>query len=127
MKLYLCGPINGCTDEEAKNWREAVKAIWHWETIDPMRRDYRGKESESVNEIVELDKIDIARCDALIVNYDKPSVGTSMEVLWAFERGKIVVVVARKEAVISPWLRYHSHAIVHDFKSATLLIREMLK
>jgi len=26
MKVYLCGPINGCTDEECKNWRETVKA-----------------------------------------------------------------------------------------------------
>ena len=27
MKVYLGGPINGCTDEEASGWREAVKVI----------------------------------------------------------------------------------------------------
>lgn len=114
--LYLCGPINGCTDAEAINWREHVKSIWPGHTLDPMRRDYRGRESECVDEIVELDKVDVAQSDALIVNYDRPSVGTAMEILWAFERGKFIVVVARPDAVISPWLRYHSHRIVHTFE-----------
>ncbi|KPF74587.1 hypothetical protein IP68_12575 [Blastomonas sp. AAP25] len=123
--LYLCGPINGCTDAEAINWREHVKTIWPGTTLDPMRRDYRGKEAECVDEIVELDKIDIARSDALVVNYDKPSVGTSMEVYLAFTTGKGVVVVARPDAVISPWLRYHSHSIVHSFDDAVLVLKTM--
>jgi hypothetical protein len=100
-KIYLCGPINGCTDEECKDWREAVKAKWP-DAIDPMRRDYRGKEDESVKQIVELDKIDIMNCDVVLVNYDKPSVGTSMEILYAFERGKFVVIVADHGAGSAP-------------------------
>ena len=122
--VYLCGHINGCTDAECTDWREFVKAKWWGNTLDPMRRDYRGKEDDSVNEIVELDKIDIMRSDALLVNYDKPSVGTSMEVFYAFERGKYVVVVAAEGARISPWLRYHSHAITHSFETALNLINE---
>jgi len=122
---YLCGPINGCTDAEAIDWREHVKTIWPGQTLDPMRRDYRGREAECVDEIVELDKVDIAQSDALIVNYDKPSVGTSMEVYLAFESGKGVVVVARADANISPWLRYHSHAIVHDVDDAVTVLKGM--
>jgi nucleoside 2-deoxyribosyltransferase len=122
--IYLCGPINGCTDEECKDWREAVKARWPGETLDPMRRDYRGKETESVNEIVEFDKIDVTNSDVILVNYDKPSVGTSMEVLYAFERGKLVVVVAKEGASISPWLRYHSHKILHSFEDAIIWIAD---
>jgi hypothetical protein len=122
--IYLCGPINGCTDEECKDWREFVKTRWDGGTIDPMRRDYRGREDASVNEIVEFDKIDVMNSDALLVNYDKPSVGTSMEVLYAFERGKLVVVVAASTAKISPWLRYHSHTIVNSFDAALTYIRE---
>lgn len=76
MKIYLCGPINGCTDEECKDWREAAKKRFP-ETIDPMRRDYRGRETECVNEIVELDKLDVNDCDVMLVNNPKPSVGTS--------------------------------------------------
>lgn len=120
MKVYLCGPINGCTDSEAKDWREWVKANGpsRWSYIDPMVRDYRGRETEAFREIVELDKIDVASSDVLLVNYDKPSVGTSMEVLFAWQLGKRVVVVCRPDAVISPWLRYHAHTICHSFDVA---------
>jgi nucleoside 2-deoxyribosyltransferase len=120
MKIYLCGPINGCTDEECRDWREWVKvngpAAWRY--IDPMARDYRGREAEAYREIVELDKIDVASVDVVLVNYDKPSVGTSMEVLFAWQLGKRVVVVCRPDAVISPWLRYHAHHIESSFADA---------
>lgn len=124
MKVYLCGAINGCTDAEAKNWREYIKTQLP-DTLDPMRRDYRGRESDCVNEIVELDKIDVMNSDVLLVNYDKPSVGTSMEVLYAFERAKLVVVVCRSETSLSPWLRYHSHKVVHSFDEAIAYIRHI--
>jgi nucleoside 2-deoxyribosyltransferase len=113
MRVYLAGPINGCTDKECRDWRETVKARLP-DTLDPMRRDYRGKEHEAVDEIVELDKIDVTNSDVLLVNFDKPSVGTSMEILYAWERGKLIVVVHREGAVLSPWLVYHSH---HRFTS----------
>jgi nucleoside 2-deoxyribosyltransferase len=117
MKVYLCGPINGCTDEECKDWREEAKRHCA-ETIDPMVRDYRGRETECYREIVELDKRDVDSCDALLVNHPKPSVGTAMEILYAWERGKRIVVVVPKDAVISPWLRYHSTVIVNTFSEA---------
>lgn len=126
MKAYLCGPINGCTDEECKDWREGFKVLWGGPTIDPMRRDYRGKEDESWRDIVELDKIDVSNADVIVVSYDKPSVGTSMEVLYAWERGKPVVVVAAKDARISPWLRYHSHRIVHSYADAVATARSLI-
>jgi nucleoside 2-deoxyribosyltransferase len=124
--IYLCGPINGCTDAECKDWREFVKSQWEGDTLDPMRRDYRGKEDESVREIVELDKIDVTVSDYILVNYDRPSVGTSMEILYAWERGKPIIVVAKEGERISPWLRYHSHKITHSFADALAFIREQL-
>ena len=55
MKVYLCGPIAGCTDEECMDWRENAKTILHnanISTLDPMRRDYRGtKDIVSANEL----------------------------------------------------------------------------
>ncbi len=125
--VYLCGPINGCTDSEATDWRAAVKLrAPFFKYLDPMRRDYRGRELEALNEIVTLDKIDIANSDALLVNYDKPSVGTSMEVYIAFSTGKLVVVVCRHDAVISPWLAYHSHRLMHSFDAAIIEITDLL-
>lgn len=117
--IYLCGPINGCTDEECTSWRELVKGLWDGPTLDPMRRDYRGRGHEASTEIVELDKVDVSDSDVLLVNYEKPSVGTSMEVLYAWERGKVVVVVSAKGAAgLSPWLTYHAHHIATSFADA---------
>lgn len=121
QKVYLCGPINGCTDSECKDWREFVKS-WGIPTVDPMERDYRGKEDECFAEIVELDKRDIDMCDVVLVNYDKPSVGTSMEILYAWERGKRVIVVRNPQTKISPWLKYHAHSICASFADAKLLL-----
>lgn len=117
MKPYLCGPIAGCTDEECKDWREAAKKLYP-DAIDPMRRDYRGREGECVKEIVELDKKDIDECDCLLVNHPKPSVGTSMEVLYAWQQGKFIVVVCPKGVSQSPWMVYHSNIIVNTFDEA---------
>ena len=117
MKVYLCGPINGCTDSEAKDWRTYVKERLS-DTLDPMKRDYRGREAEAYREIVELDKRDVEACDALIVNFDKPSVGTSMEIYHAWLHRKPCVIVCRPDAVISPWMRYHATKIVHSFDAA---------
>lgn len=115
-KIYLCGPINGCTDDEARGWRvvasEAIAAAGH-ASYDPMVRDYRGRELEPgiATEIVELDKQDIDNCTHILVMFDKPSVGTSMEVLYAWERGIPVHVVNLSSKPLSPWLIYHSAAI----------------
>lgn len=126
MKVYLCGPINGCTDEECKDWREYVKAQLGAEnTLDPMRRDYRGKEMDCVDEIVEGDKADIDISTHLLVNYDKPSVGTSMEILYAWERKIPVIVVASPNARLSPWLVYHSKKIFFSFADALNDIKEV--
>jgi nucleoside 2-deoxyribosyltransferase len=123
-KVYLCGPINGCTDAECKDWRAFARENLLRKTYDPMVRDYRGREMEPgiAAEIVEFDKLDVDNCDTVLVNYVKPSVGTSMEVLYAWERGKRVVVVHEPGAVLSPWLVYHSHERATSMREACDLI-----
>jgi nucleoside 2-deoxyribosyltransferase len=123
MRVYLCGPINGCADEECKDWRKLVQETGGFDCVDPMKRDYRGREAESVREIVELDKRDIRGADALLVAYDKPSVGTAMEIFYAWTIGTPVIVVARADAALSPWLRYHATKIVHSFADAISWLR----
>lgn len=112
--IYLAGPINGCTDDEMHSWRDDMTTRLSGHTIlTPVVRDYRGKEDESVEDIVEGDKADVDASDVVIAFCPKPSVGTSMEVLYAWERGKHVVIYAPADAPVSPWLRYHSHAVLH--------------
>lgn len=121
MKPYLCGPINGCSDEEATGWRTRAKALFP-DALDPMRRDFRGQEAANVSEIVEGDKHDIDGCDALLVWHERPSVGTAMEVLYAWERGKRVVVIDRSGWPLSPWLVYHAHAVTTSLELAAVAL-----
>ena len=119
MKVYLCGPINGCTDAECMDWRAFAKEHLA-DTLDPMVRDYRGRELEPgiAKEIVENDKLDVEASDIILVNYVKPSVGTAMEVLYAWEHGKPIIIVCAPDTVLSPWLIYHSTKIVHSMRDA---------
>jgi nucleoside 2-deoxyribosyltransferase len=123
--IYLAGPINGCTDEECKDWREDAKKYFGEDnTLDPMRRDYRGRETEFTAEIVEGDKADIDASTILLVNHPRPSTGTDMEIFYAWERKKkvIVVVPPTSNTKISPWLDYHSHKIFFSFENALTYI-----
>jgi nucleoside 2-deoxyribosyltransferase len=111
--VYLGGPINGCTDEEANGWRDEAKAELERRGLkwkDPMDRDYRGREMEPgiAEAIVELDKQDIGGCDVLLMNCPKPSWGTAMEILYGHSIGKEVIVVLPESVTPSPWLLYHA-------------------
>lgn len=121
-KIYLCGPINGRTDADCRDWREQVKALWsHGETLDPMRRDYRGRELEPgiAAEIIAGDLEDLHNCDALLAFVDKPSFGTAMEVFYVKHNlKKPVVVIDATGRPLSPWLVYHSDAIVSNVAEA---------
>jgi nucleoside 2-deoxyribosyltransferase len=124
--VYLCGAINGCSDAECKDWRQEAKAqladVCHW--LDPMRRDYRGIEDQSVEAIVVGDIRDIAECDIILAVADKPSWGTAMEIYHAFHQRKTVVVVCGQERV-SPWLRHHSHELFPTLRQAIDYIKSV--
>lgn len=116
-RVYLCGPINGCTDDEATTWREQVKtALGADACIDPMRRDYRGREDECVDEIVAGDLADIEAATVILANCWAPSFGTAME-LWHARR-KPVVVIAPPGKPVSPWLRHVADDVVHNLDDA---------
>lgn len=124
-RLYLCGPINGRSDDDCTGWRDEAKALWSGECVDPMRRDYRGRETEPgiAAEIVAGDIADIDSCHAMLVYFDKPSVGTSMEVFYAYRyAGAKVIVIDKAGVPLSPWLTHHSHAVVKDIASALALL-----
>jgi nucleoside 2-deoxyribosyltransferase len=123
MKVYLCGPINGCTDAEAKDWREMVKTRLS-DTLDPMRRDYRRFEDSYYERIVEEDLDDIKESDVLLVNCSGPSWGTAMEIFFAHQHDIPVVVVHPPGMKISPWLRYHSTKFFNSFDGAIKQIED---
>lgn len=122
-KLYLCGGINGLTDDECKNWREYVKSKLGdiYIMVDPMRRDYRGVEDQHVRDIIDGDLVDIKECGTLLVNAEKPSWGTAMEVYQAALWHKCVITVCSGK--VSPWLRGHSTMVFQTLDEAIKYLR----
>lgn len=93
-KIYLCGPIMDESEGLAREWRTKANAELgpHFTMLDPMRRNFKDREVDSANEIVEFDLQDVREADIVLVNYNKPSIGTAMEVFYAsHELGKFVV------------------------------------
>jgi len=127
MRVYLAGPIFGCTDKECKHWRARARAaLLGVEVLDPMERDYRYSERDIYRKIVKDDKSAIDRCDLLLVNFLRPSVGTSMEILYAWERKKHVLIFTEAQA-LSPWLLFHSNAVVRSLEDAVAYIWRLVR
>lgn len=100
------------------------KLAGDYEFLDPMRRDYRGREMEPgiALEITQGDMLDIDKSDVILAVCPKPSVGTSMEVFWAFyDLKKPVIVVAPSPA--SPWLSTFSTVVYTNLMAAITYLR----
>ena len=127
-KIYLCGPIMDEHEGEARAWREAAKEQLGEDflLLDPMRRNFKDREVDSANEIVEFDLQDIRDADIVIVNYCKTSIGTSMEVFFAaHDLGKFVIGFSPFTFTdCSPWMVRFCTKILPDLESATSYIRE---
>lgn len=109
MKVYLAGPIFGCTDSECRDWRELAKAkCSEIEFLDPMDRDYRGSEAIDPARIVREDKQAILGCDAIFANLSEQSAGTVMEVMFAWQHHIHVIAWKRSSDDWSPWILEHT-------------------
>jgi nucleoside 2-deoxyribosyltransferase len=121
-KIYLCGPIMDCADHESVPWRQRAKErlAGRFVLLDPMRRNFRDKELDSANEIVEFDLQDVRDADILLVNYCKPSIGTSMEVFYAsHDLGKFVIAFSPfPYQDMSPWMVKYCTKILPDVDAA---------
>ena len=129
MIVYLSGPIKDATDEECNEWREEAEEILSRagiKTLNPMRRDYREDPVSHLPGLVEDDKIDIAMSDTILVNFLRPSVGTSMEIHHGWERGKRIITVC-EEYSNDGWLVYHSHHMYRTMEEAYEKIFELRK
>lgn len=127
-KIYLSGPIMDEHPELASTWRERAKEQLreHFVLLDPMRRNFKDREVDSANEIVEFDLQDVRDADIVLVNYSKTSIGTAMEVFYAsHDLGKFVVAFSPfsfKDS--SPWMVKHCTKILSSLDDAIAYIRE---
>ncbi len=126
--IYLSGPIMDEHEGHAREWRDkATKELEkHFLLLDPMRRNFKDREVDSANEIVEFDLQDVRDADILLVNYNKPSIGTSMEVFHAsFNLGKFIIGFSPfsfKDC--SPWMVRFCTKILPSLEEAIAYIKE---
>ena len=120
-RVYLAGPIFQQTDAVCNDWRAVFKVVTGYEWLDPMKRDFRGKEDKAYAEIVEGDKEDIDGCNIMVAKVDPVSAGTSMEVLWAWLNETPVIAIVNGR--ISPWVRYHATHIAKSEEEALEILR----
>lgn len=122
QKIYLCGPIMDEHEGEARQWREAVHTVLgrRFMLLDPMRRNFKDREVDSANEIVEFDLQDVRDADIILVNYNKPSIGTAMEVFYAaHDLQKFVVAFSPFSfQECNPWMVRFCTKILPDLESA---------
>ena len=127
-RIYLCGPIMDEHEGHARAWRQLAKELLAHDFIllDPMRRNFKDREVDSANEIVEFDLQDIRDADIVLVNYNKTSIGTSMEVFYASHDLKKFVVAfspfSFKDS--SPWMVRFCTKILPTLEEACAYVKE---
>ena len=125
--IYLCGPINGRSDEDCNGWRTKAKTLLvDFDILDPMRRDYRNIESIAAHQIIENDKDDIDNSEGMLVYFDRPSFGAAMEIFYAFQEGLKVVAVNVSGVPHSPWVEVHTHAITTDLAEGCKMLGDLI-
>ena len=126
-KIYLCGPIMDETEGAAGEWRKLARKRLddRFVILDPMRRNFKDREVDSANEIVEFDLQDVRDADIVLVNYSKASIGTSMEVFYASnDLGKFVVAFSPFAfADCNPWMVRFCTKILPSIEDAISYIR----
>ncbi len=119
--IYLAGPIQDRTWSDKTVWRDyATELLKPLEVSNPLARGY---DENNATQIVEGDIAEIQKCSALLVMFDKPSVGTSMEIriAWANEIPIHLVDISGKSR--SPWLIYHVTAFYSTLEEACEAIK----
>lgn len=122
-RVYLAGPIFQQSDVICNDWRAKFKACPLFDWLDPMRRDFRGKEDSAYEEIVEGDKEDIDQCEALVAKVEPVGAGTSMEILWAWLNHTPVIAITGGK--VSPWVRYHATDVCTTEEAALQKLKEL--
>lgn len=129
--VYLAGGIAGLTGPHATVWRQYTRAHLNErgiECLDPMRAKEKLQRQDQISHdfhsyekngafftskgIMTRDFNDVKRCDALLVNLlglTKPSLGTIMELGWAFALQKPAVV-----AIENAGNPHDNHPMIHE-------------
>jgi nucleoside 2-deoxyribosyltransferase len=115
QKIYLAGPIFNTEEKESNDWKTFFKTKINRDLfipIDPID-EFDYKKNPNAEGLVNSDKLSIQRSNIVVANCWKISVGTSMEILYAWERS-IPTFIIYREKNLHPWIRYHSTKVFYD-------------
>ena len=133
-KVFLSDPILGM--EKQQEYRKTITEICEkvgFNVINPWLREKRLYKREkkcwwketSASEFVKRDLDDAKRCNIMVVFMPILSAGTCMELFYAKSKGKKIIVFSNIEH-LSPWIIYHSDAIVRNNEELEDKLRELI-
>jgi len=122
--LYCAGPITGVSFGESTDWREIIakKLPAHVHAVSPMRGKKYLADEKNIKDAYEnhplssqkgitcRDRMDVMRCDAILVNFlgaSKVSIGSVLEIAWADAWRKPIIIVMEKGNI-------HDHAMIRE-------------
>lgn len=130
-QIFLSGAMRGVKRSEALRWREDAtkKLLENFCVFNP----YQGREEKETIPDPRLaiirDKNQVLKSDVLLVNdsfENVPIIGTSMEILLAFQNN-IPVIVFGSANIGNYFLDYHVHTRVDTLEEALSLINTFFK
>jgi nucleoside 2-deoxyribosyltransferase len=130
-KVFLSGPIRGLPREQSLGWRAEAQALLKddFEVIHALRGREEKETLPDYRLAITRDKRDIESCDIVLLNdtfAQASMIGSSMEALYAYERGKTVILFGDAHPH-DYWLNFHSYARVRDLGEACDLVKRFFK
>jgi hypothetical protein len=122
IKIYLASTIYQC--DPGKSWKKRFmdqldSSLYEFFDPDPV--------SECNNSMIARDKYEITNCNIFVAYIERPTFGTSMEILHAFNQQTIPILVINPGLKYANdlWLKYHSHLICDNVIECTDHIKTM--
>ena len=143
-KVYLAGPISGCSWDEATAWRREAPEVSSIKYLSPLRGKIYLKNEDAIKSsytdhilstvqgILSRDFYDVRSCDLVVANLtygDRVSIGTIVEVTMALENHKPVILVIDRDD--SPYhhcfiSQRESVMVVRDLDTAWMVMKQIL-
>lgn len=125
FRVYLSGPISGCTDLQKHKWRDEVKKKYgkHFDFIDPTD-ELLDQEANSA-EFVEADLRAIESSSGLLANMWRESIGTALGLVHASRVGR-PVVLADPNFLRHRMLQFYADAVADSALKAAKSLLSLL-
>tara|TARA_Y100000034_G_scaffold136371_1_gene212455 strand:+ start:13252 stop:13743 length:492 start_codon:yes stop_codon:yes gene_type:complete len=124
--VYLCGPMEGCTDSEIDSWRNLASQEFSYRERDivgitpnrcePDRNDWH----QATKEIFNKNMMDCKRCDLLLaympkeITQGRGNYGTTTELAWFIMMQKPIVLVTDDPGIINHPVMMHGCGWIVD-------------